>query len=138
MTARRPIQLAALPALAAAVLALVLPRAAAAKAPASCPAKRGTLAHESGGRVWHTKATLYGCTTVYGRRPRTQRLGPWKPQTKVAWVGTQAVWTEPLVGEAVRSDRIYAASAQDGSRWLVGTRALPATATAAAAEARVQ
>jgi len=132
MTVRLPLTLVL------AAVALTVPTAAHAKTYANCPARSGTLAKDGFGRVWHTKATLYGCTTAYGRRPRTRRLGPWKPGTKVAWDGTQAVWTVPLVRAGVRSDRLYAASAQDGGRWLVGTRALPATATAAAAEARVQ
>src|SRR3954469_12197632 len=132
MTVRLPLTL-----LLAAV-ALTVPTAAHAKASANCPARSGTLAKDGFGRVWHTKATLYGCTTVYDRKPQTRRLGPWKPGTKVAWDGTQAVWTVPLVRDGVRSDRLYAASAQDGSRWLVGTRALPATATTPAAGARVQ
>jgi hypothetical protein len=104
----------------------------------ACPAKRGTLATSGLGRVWHTKATLYGCTTVYGRRPHTVRLGPWKPGTKVAWDGSQAVWTVALTRDGVRSDRVYAADAQDGHRWLVGTRALPASASGPAGEARVR
>lgn len=134
MTARLPF------ALLLAALALLVPAAAAqAKAAKACPAKAGTLAKDSYGRVWHTKANLYGCTTVYGRAPRTVRLGPWKPGTKVAWKSSQAVFSVPLTrAGTVVGDRVYAASAQDGSRWLVGTRALPKTATAPAAEARVQ
>jgi hypothetical protein len=103
-----------------------------------CPAKPATLAKNAYGRIWHTKATLYGCTTVYGRRPRTVRLGPWKAGTKVAWDGVTAAWSVPLVRDGVRSDRLYAGSAEDGHRWLLGRRALPATGTAPAGEARVQ
>jgi hypothetical protein len=123
-----------------ALAALLAPGAAqaASKRYPDCPAKRGTLAKDGLGRVWHTKATLYGCTTVYGRRPHTQRLGPWKAGTKVAWDGVRAAWSVPLVRDGVRSDRLYAASAEDGARWLVGTRALPKSVSAPAAEARVQ
>ncbi|HWH94153.1 MAG TPA: hypothetical protein VNT03_09860 [Baekduia sp.] len=131
----RPALLLCAPALAVALLAAP---ASQAKTYAKCPAKAGTLAKDTFGGVWHTKATLYGCTTVYGRAPRTVRLGPWKPGTKVAWDGGEAVWSVPLVRGGVRSDRIYAGSAQDGTRWLLGTRALPATANSAAGEARVQ
>src|SRR4051812_49675715 len=127
----------ALAPLLAAVALLPIP-AAQAKTYADCPARSGTLAKDGFGRVWHTKATLYGCTTVYGRRPRTRRLGPWKPGTKVAWDGSHAVWTVPLTLGGVRRDRVYAGSAEDGSRWLLGTRARPATAAAPAGEARIQ
>src|SRR3954464_3579077 len=122
MTVRLPLTL-----LLAAV-ALTVPAAAHAKAYANCPARSGTLAKDGFGRVWHTKATLYGCTTVYGRRPRTRRLGPWKPGTKGAWDGRHAGWRVPLTRGGVRRDRVYAGSAEDGSRWLLGTRARPATA----------
>src|SRR5690348_10062111 len=88
-----------------ALAALLAPVAAhAAPKYPDCPAKRGTLAKDGLGRVWHTKATLYGCTTVYGRKPRTQRLGPWKAGTKVAWDGARAAWSVPLVRDGVRSD----------------------------------
>jgi hypothetical protein len=127
-------------ALAAALLtsAALAPAAQAATAK-SCPAKKSTLAKDSRGRVWHQGASLYGCTTVYGRAPRSVRLGPWKAGTKVAWDGSHAVFSVPLTrGGKVVGDRIYAADAQDGRRWLLGTRAMPKTATTAAREARVQ
>jgi hypothetical protein len=135
MTPRR-----ALPVLFFGVLLLAaLPGAAQAGRSAGCPAQRGTLAHDGFGRVWHQGASLYGCTTVYGRRPRSRRLGPWRPGAKVAWDGSDAVWSVPLTrGGEVVGDRVYAADAQDGTRWLLGARALPAAATAGAGEARVQ
>jgi hypothetical protein len=120
--------------------ALLASPALAPAAPAKpCPAKKGTLAKDSRGRVWHQGASLYACTTVYGRAPRAVRLGPWKAGTKVAWDGSHAVFSVPLTrGGRVVGDRIYAADAQDGRRWLLGTRAVPKTATTAAREARVQ
>src|SRR4051812_25373084 len=101
-------------ALALGALALLFASATAATAPAqaakACPAKANTLAKDTFGRVWHTKATLYGCTTVYGRAPRTKRLGPWKPGTKVAWDGSQAVFSVPLTRDGhIVGDRLYAA-----------------------------
>ena len=73
MARRLPLALLLLPCLALAVLLAPGAAHASAKHP-DCPAKRGTLAKDGIGRVWHTKATLYGCTTVYGRRPHTERL----------------------------------------------------------------
>jgi hypothetical protein len=124
---------------AALVLAALAPSAAHAASATSCPAQKGTLAHDSRGRVWHHGASLYGCTTVYGRAPRTRRLGPWKPGTKVAWDGSHAVFSVPLTRSGtVVGDRLYAADAQDGQRWLLGARAVPRTARTDAREARVQ
>src|SRR5690348_5745498 len=70
--------------------------AAAARAARDCPAQRGTLARAPLGRVWHRGHSLYACTTAYARRPRSVRLGPWAPQTRVAWDGVNAAWTVPL------------------------------------------
>jgi hypothetical protein len=114
--------------LAAAVAALVAVPAgtASAKAP-TCPAKAGTVFHNSYGRAWHAKGSLYSCTTVYGHK-RVVRLGPWKSGSKLAWEPTHAVWSVP----AARGDRIWAGSTENGRRWLLGTRAL------GSAEARVQ
>jgi hypothetical protein len=100
---------------------------ASAAAPPKCPSKPGTLFHNSYGRAWHKKGSLYSCTTVYGHK-RVVRLGPWKTGGKLAWEPTHAVWSVP----GTNGDRIYAGSTEDGRRWLVGTRAL------GSAEARVQ
>jgi hypothetical protein len=123
------------PVLAALALLVVAPQAAQAK---SCPAEKGTLAHDRLGRVWHAGHSLYACTTVYGRAPRARRLGPWASGTKVAWDGSSAAWSVPLNRDGVRSDRGWVASAEDGKRWLLGTRLIPTTGSTAAAEARVQ
>jgi hypothetical protein len=126
--------------LAAALAPAALDAAPADAAPKArdCPGKRGTLKVTGLGRVWHQGHSLYGCTAVYGRRPHTQRLGPWAPGAKVSWDGVSAAWTVPLRRGGVRSDRAWAASAEDGRRWLVGTRLVPRTADAPAREARVQ
>jgi hypothetical protein len=126
----------ALPALLA-TLALV-PGAAQARTSHDCPKRAGTLSVKPLGRAWHQAGSLYACTTVYGRAPRLRRLGPWKPGTTVVFDGVDAVWTVPLVRAGVRSDRVWAASAQTGRRWLSGTRLIPASAGAPAGEARVQ
>jgi len=133
-----PLRLAPVLAALALALLLVAPHPAQAKAARHCPAKKGTLAHDSFGRVWHQGHSLYACTTVYARPPRTRRLGPWAGGTKVAWDGSSAAWSVPLTRDGVRSDRGWVASAEDGKRWLLGTRLIPATASTPAAEARVQ
>jgi hypothetical protein len=120
-----------------ATLALLVAAPQAAQAN-SCPAKKGTLAHDRLGRVWHSGHSLYACTTGYGRAPRARRLGPWDSGTKVAWDGSSAAWSVPLTRNGVRSDRGWVASAEDGKRWLLGTRLIPATTSTPAAEARVQ
>jgi hypothetical protein len=43
-----------------------------------------------------------------------------------------------LTRNGIRSDRGWVASAEDGKRWLLGTRLIPATSSTPAAEARVQ
>lgn len=114
------------------LLALVAPRADAASSK-TCPARTHTLAKTSVGRVWSSGSSLYACTTVYGRQPNARRLGPWRSGGKVAWDGSDAVWSVPLTrGGHVVGDRVYAADAEDGSRWLLGARA------GVSAEARTQ
>jgi hypothetical protein len=124
---------------AAAGVALAAPHAASAKAAPKCPARSGTLAHDSYGRVWHSGASLYACTTVYGRGPRALRVGPYRPGIKVAWDGSHVVWSLPFkAGGKVVGDRLYAADGQNGQRWLLGPRAVPGSSAAPAREARVQ
>jgi hypothetical protein len=113
--------------LAAGTLAAVLAGPAQARKSYDCPKRAGTLAVKPLGRVWHQAGSLYGCTTVYGRRPVLRRLGPWKPGTRVVFDGVDVVWTVPLVRAGARSDRVWAASAQDGRRWLSGHRLLRST-----------
>jgi hypothetical protein len=121
----------------AAAFALAGAAPAAAKSD-NCPKEKGTLAKEPLGRIWHRGHSLFGCTVVFDIRPRARRLGPWAPGTKVAWDGVQALWTVPLVRNGVRSDRMWSADAEDGTRWLKGKRLVPKTAQAPAHEARVQ
>lgn len=114
-------------------LAIALLAAPSAQAAKPCPARANTLAKTNLGRVWHAKGSLYACTTVYGRKPNNKRLGPWKTGGKVAWDGSDAVWSVPLTKNGkVVGDRVYAADAEDGSRWLLGARA------GISAEARTQ
>jgi hypothetical protein len=126
-------------ALAAATLALALAAPGVASAASkACPAKKGTLAHDSYGRVWHSGSSLYACTTVYGRAPKARRVGPYRPGIKLAWDGSHVAWSVPIERLTVVSDRVYAADAQDGRRWMLGRKAVPETMTDAAAEGRIQ
>jgi hypothetical protein len=104
----------------------------------ACPAKRGTLAHADGGRVWHTATGLYGCSIIYGKRPQAFRLGPWRPGTRVWFDGVAVAWTVPLVRDGVRSDRLWAGLAESGTTWLRGRQLVPAAADAPAREGRIQ
>jgi hypothetical protein len=117
----------------AAALALLIAPGADAASSKTCPAKANTLAKTNAGRVWHAGGSLYACTTIYGRKPNQKRLGPWRTGGKVAWNGSDAVWSVPRAkaGKVV-GDRVYAGDAQDGSRWLLGARA------GISAEARTQ
>jgi hypothetical protein len=120
---RSPLPLAAASLAIGILLALVSPSAHAASIK-PCPARSHTLAKTTVGRVWTAKGSLYACTTVYGRKPNAVRLGPWRTGGKVGWDGSDAVWSVPLTrGGKVVGDRVYAADAQDGSRWLLGARA---------------
>jgi hypothetical protein len=103
----------------------------------NCPAKKGTLAKDSLGRVWHKGTSLYACTTVYGHRPRSRRMGPYKPGTKVSFDGVDLAWTTALTRDGVRSDRVWAGSADTGRRWLDGKRLIPASGDQPEREARI-
>lgn len=118
-------------------LAMGSPATALAKS-RNCPAHAGTLAVDTIGRIWHSGHSLYGCTTVYGHTPRARRLGPWAQGTKVAWDGVDAAWTVPKTVNGVRSDRAWAANADNGKRWLSGTRLIPNGAGFPFSDARVQ
>lgn len=120
---RSPLPLAAASLAIGVVLALASPDAHAASSK-TCPARLHTLAKTTVGRAWTAKGSLYACTTVYGRKPNAVRLGPWRTGGKLAWDGSDAVWSAPLTrGGKVVGDRVYAADAEDGSRWLLGARA---------------
>jgi len=118
-------------ALAAAALALAGAAPASAKSD-DCPARKGTLVKKPLGRVWHKGHSLFGCTVVFDTKPRARRLGPWAPQTRVDFDGVEVVWTTPLVRNGVRSDRVWNASVQSGTRWASGARLVPGR------EARIQ
>jgi hypothetical protein len=117
--------------LAAAALALAGAAPASAKSD-DCPARKGTLVKKPLGRVWHKGHSLFGCTVVFNTRPRARRLGPWAPQTRVDFDGVEVAWTTPLVRNGVRSDRVWNASVQSGTRWASGARLVPGR------EARIQ
>lgn len=128
--------LAAVPAILCALLLGAVPQDA--HAARDCPKRPGSIAVKPLGRVWHQGGSLYACTTVYAKPPRARRVGPWKPGAKVVFDGVNVVWTVPVVRDGVRSDRVWGATAQTGRRWLAGTRLIPPTADAPAAEARLQ
>jgi hypothetical protein len=114
----------------------------AAPAPAAksydCPATKGMISKRALGRVWHRGATLYGCTTVYGHRPKTKRLGPWTPTTRVAFDGVDVAWTVRRTVNYRRVDRIWAANIDSGRRWMQGYVLVPRTPTTEPREERVQ
>ena len=122
----------------AVLFAVLAPAGASARASGDCPAHAGTLATAPLGRVWHHAGSLYGCTTVYGVRPRTVRLGPWTAGTKVAFDGVGVAWTVRRTVGGQIADRAWAASTQTGRRWLLGTPLVPASGTTPAREARIQ
>jgi hypothetical protein len=124
--------------LAACLLALLVAAAPASAKTKSCPKKAGTVAKNTYGRLWHQKGSLYGCSTVYARPPRSVRLGPWRGGNgPVAWDGIAAAWTTPRVVDGVRSDRVWVASLDSGKRWLSGARAVPPSGSTPGREARV-
>jgi hypothetical protein len=118
--------------------ALVVAAAPAAAAGASCPRHSGAISTKPLGRVWHSGHSLFACTTVYGHRPRARRMGPWDPKTRVAFDGVDMAWTTPLTRDGVRSDRVWAGSADTGRRWLTGSRLVPASGGQPQREARIQ
>ncbi len=122
----------------AALFAVLAPAGAQARTGRDCPAHGGTLATAPLGRVWHHTGSLYGCTTVYGTAPRTVRLGPWTAGTKVAFDGVGVAWTVRRTAGGATVDRAWAASAQTGRRWLLGTPLVPASSAAPAREGRAQ
>ncbi|MCW3014714.1 MAG: hypothetical protein JWO02_1806 [Solirubrobacterales bacterium] len=141
LTARRA-SLIAIAALAATLLfALGAGPASAAKPKAkACPARSGTIARDRRGfgRVWHKGTSLYACTTVYGHAPKTERMGPYAAGTKVAFDGVNVTWTVPMVKGGKKTDRVWAANVDSGSRWMLAQKPNPAGTDAAARETRVQ
>lgn len=121
----RPMHPALRPLLAISLACAAFALAASDASAADCPAHSGAIKKAPLGRVWHTGKSLYACTTVYGHRPRARRLGPWDPKSRVAFDGVDVAWTTPLTRDGVRSDRVWAGNADDGSRWLVGSPLLP-------------
>ena len=107
---------------------LAAPGGALARTSRDCPARAHTLVKAPNGRVWHAGSSLYACSTAYGVRPRSFRLGPWARGARVAFDGVWAAWTTPhriASGDIV--DRGWAASALTGRRWLSGTPLVPAS-----------
>ena len=90
------------------------------------------------GRVWHRGTTLYGCTAVYGHRPRTKRLGAWTPTTRVSFDGVNVAWTVRRTVDVRRVDRIWAANIDSGTRWLKGAPLIPRAGAPKAREERAQ
>ncbi len=111
---------------------------AATAAKGDCPARKGTLAKNSIGRIWHRRGSIYGCTTVYGEPANRRRLGPYTTGAKVAFDGANVAFTVSRVRDGKRVDRVFAANVDDGRRWLVGRKAVPAAAAEPEHEARIQ
>jgi hypothetical protein len=128
--------------LVATATALATAGASPAPAPAAksydCPATKGTIAKRALGRVWHRGTTLYGCTTVYGHRPKAKRLGPWTPTTRVAFDGVDVAWTVRRTVGYRRIDRIWAANVDSGRRWMRGYVLVPRTPSSEPREERAQ
>ncbi len=120
------------------IAAAVLAVPSGASAAQTCPSKPNTLAKDSTGRVWHKGASLYACTTVYGHKPRTFRMGPYTQWTKVAFDGVNVAWSTVITRNGVRSDRVWAGSADTGKRWMEGKRLLAATGDLPEREARMK
>ncbi len=118
-------------------LAIAGPATALATSP-GCASHPHTLAAKNGGKVWRSGSSLFGCTTAYGpsfgHAPRSSKLGPWAPGTKVAFDGLTAVWTLPKPA----GDRVWADDLESGKRWLTGTRIVPGSAGQHFSEGRVQ
>ncbi len=91
----------------------------------SCPARAGTLAKDSSSRIWHQGDSLYACTTGYGVAPRSKRLGPYAPGTRVALGGTNVAWTVRQTKEGRRTDRVWAADLFSGRRWMLAQKPNP-------------
>lgn len=105
-----------------------------------CPVKAGTLATDKGAfsRLWAANGTLYGCVKYGGEEPRAKKLGPWTAGGTVDFHDTTAVWTTKIIRGGVRRDRVWAADAYTGKRFLAGKRLVPKTARTAESEARIQ
>lgn len=128
MTLSRPLRAGLAAVLLAAAITVISAVFASAAGAASrdCAARRGTLDTTPLGRVWHRGGVLFGCTTVYGHRPRTVRLGPWGPFSRVAFDGVNVAWTARRTVGGQRVDRIWAANIDSRTRWLRGAKLLPA------------
>lgn len=120
------------------VLALTAAPVGASAASDDCPRQRGTIATQPLGRVWHRGTTLYGCTAVYGHRPRTKRLGRWSATTRVSFDGVNVAWTVRRTVDGRRVDRIWAANIDSAQRWLKGAPLIPRAGATAPREARAQ
>ncbi len=108
--------------------------------PRKCPARAHTVATDAGAysRLWTANGALYGCIKYGGETPRGKRLGPWTRGGAVDFTETTAVWTTTVTRRGRRSDRVWAADAYTGKRFLSGKLLVPATASTKEAEGRVQ
>ena len=122
----------------AALVLLALGAAGPASAkPRDCPKRANMISVKPLGRVWHERASVYACTTVYAHKPVARRMGPWTKQTRLAFDGVDLAWTTRVVRGGVPYDRVWAGSADTGKRWQSGARLVPASASTPAREARI-
>jgi hypothetical protein len=119
----------------AGVLAATMPAAAA--RPRPCRAMPHTLATSAQARVWRVGRSLWACIAL-DTAPRTHRMGPWAPGTRIFLEGLQLAWTTPDVDLSGRSDRIWAADIATGERSMTDLPLVPASGAASARDARLE
>lgn len=124
----------AVPALAAAALALV--PAGASAAPKSCPTTGKTLAQVLSkdskpvaiARVWRKNAKTYGCTTTSGIAPKTHLLTKAKKISLLRLASDTVGWTSKVQRKGKTVTRVWAYDLANGTPWLTGVQAVPARA----------
>ncbi|MDQ3722397.1 MAG: hypothetical protein M3376_04880, partial [Actinomycetota bacterium] len=118
---------------------VVLGAAAGSAQSARCAPQAGALANVGNGfgRVWHRGRVLYACSIQSSGRPRTRRIGPWTPATKIAFDGQNLAWTVRMVVGGRLTDRVWASGLDNGARWLVAQKPNPAGPDRASRESLV-
>ncbi|WP_210491507.1 hypothetical protein [Patulibacter sp. SYSU D01012] len=105
------------------------------RAAAACPAAGATVARDRhpAVRVFRRAGTLRACLSAPGSPARLRTLGAWAPGTRVAVEAGTVAWTTPRAA----GDGVTTIDLRTGRRWAQLRRAVPATATAPAADDRV-